>query len=128
MDAHRLTASSGAEFEIIVGEDGRIADITGPWPQDGSEFAFEGPLPTHTRVNKTPAHIDAAAAKRGMDVCFYDPDGCRTCYCDDRDECIALVCAESRAIRNNEDARRQRYGPHRVSRAAGGSACAGGTH
>jgi hypothetical protein len=18
-----------------------------------------------------------------MDVCYYDPDGCRTCYCDD---------------------------------------------
>jgi len=81
--AHRVMATSGSEFELVLDNDGRLDDVVGPWPvEDGAEFELEGPLPAHANLDDAPGHIQAYATERGRDVCFYDPDECRTCFCD----------------------------------------------
>jgi hypothetical protein len=82
MATHRLSATSGDTFELVLDDDGRIADVAGPWPDEqDAEFELEGPLPSHQNVD-APQHIAGFAAERSLDVCFYDPVSCRTCYCD----------------------------------------------
>jgi hypothetical protein len=83
MATHQLSATSGETFELVLGDDGRIADVAGPWPEErDAEFELEGPIPTHANVS-APDHVMRFAAEAGREVCFYDPDGCRTCFCDE---------------------------------------------
>jgi hypothetical protein len=50
-----------------------------------------GVLPPHAKVGNAPEHINSFAEDRGMDVCFYDGDGCRTCFCvGERMTCIRM--------------------------------------
>lgn len=84
MDSHRLSDTAGKEFELLIDETSRIADVVGEWPGPNEEFTIEGPLPKHENIVDVPEKIQAHAAANGWEVCFYDPEGCRTCYCDDK--------------------------------------------
>ncbi len=91
MAMHQVTSSLGGDFEISVGDDGRIADVAGEWPEQGVEFELTGGIPGHTPVEELPENIRSAAASRGQEVCFYDPDGCRTCFCDESGRVLRCV-------------------------------------
>jgi len=84
MASHQVESSIGSRFEIVVGDDTQIHDVVGDWPEAGVEFQLHGPIPEHSPIKDVPVKISATADERGQDVCFYDPDGCRTCFCDDR--------------------------------------------
>jgi hypothetical protein len=84
MAVHSVQDDSGAGFEIHIDEQERIVDVAGEWSGPGGEFKIAGPLPTHTSVEGAPEHIRAFATQHGLDVCYYDPDHCRTCYCDEK--------------------------------------------
>lgn len=84
MATHTVKSSTGKAFDVVVGEDGRIADVIGDWPGPGEEFKLLAPLPEHRPPADPPAELVARARARQADVCFYDPDGCRTCFCDDK--------------------------------------------
>jgi hypothetical protein len=79
---HRVESESGHVVEFVV-EDGRIVDMLGEWPSGQDELVFVRDIPRHANVEDVPEHVRARAIERGMDVCYYDPDHCRTCYCDD---------------------------------------------
>ena len=85
MTVHRMTAADGAVFEVHVGADEWIVDVSGPWPtREGATFSLEGALPDHAPAADVPDAIRQVAADTGREVCFYDPVGCRTCFCDAR--------------------------------------------
>jgi hypothetical protein len=78
-----MTATTGEAFELAVDEGGRITQVAGPWPdEDGAEFELGGSVPRHVTID-APAHIKDFAAARGRYVCYYDPDDCQTCFCDE---------------------------------------------
>jgi len=79
MGTHQVQSSAG-QFELVIDEKGVIAEVVGPWPDEG-EFTIEGPIPDHVSV-EVPDSIREAAA--GREVCHYDPVRCRTCYCDEK--------------------------------------------
>lgn|GEM_PF-3757221 len=80
---HRVESESGHVVEFVV-EEGHIVDMLGEWPADRDELVFTADVPPHSKLDDVPEHVLARAAERAMDVCYYDPNGCRTCYCDDR--------------------------------------------
>jgi|tagenome__1003787_1003787.scaffolds.fasta_scaffold20944239_6 hypothetical protein len=82
MSTHRIEDSSGATFEVHVDESGQVTDVVGPWPERGGRFDLRGDLPNLTARPDVPEHIKTSAAERGMEVCFHDEIGCRTCFCD----------------------------------------------
>jgi hypothetical protein len=84
MATHTVKSSTGSPFEIVIDDDGRIADVVGNWPEAGEEFELRAPLPAHRPPENPPAEVVAKARQRQADVCFYDPNGCRTCFCDDK--------------------------------------------
>jgi hypothetical protein len=78
-----MTADTGAEFAVTIDDDGLIASVAGPWPEEsGAEFVLEGPLPAHRNISEMPDSVRALAAESGWEVCYYDDVGCRTCVCD----------------------------------------------
>ena len=92
MASHRLKSDSGHVFEFVVGHSGQIVDMRGDWPAGEEELVFSVGLPTRETVTSAPEHILEWGAVRGWDVCYYDPDACRTCYCDDsgRMRCVGM--------------------------------------
>jgi hypothetical protein len=78
---HRVESESGHLVEFVVSE-GRIVDMLVDWPEDQDELLFTQGVPAHVKVEDAPEHVRARAGTYGMDVCYYDPDRCRTCYCD----------------------------------------------
>ena len=83
MTKHSMTAGSGEVFEVVLDDEGRITDVAGPWPAGkGAEFELRGDVPQHVAVEGVPAHVQEFGASRGATVCMYDPNGCRTCFCD----------------------------------------------
>ncbi|HEY7874198.1 MAG TPA: hypothetical protein VIG64_03650 [Actinomycetota bacterium] len=90
MATHKMQ-SGEIEFEVLLDDDGRISDVVGPWPEADGEVELTGVLPPHAKVGNAPEHINSFAEDRGMDVCFYDGDGCRTCFCvGERMTCIRM--------------------------------------
>jgi hypothetical protein len=79
---HRVESESGHVVEFVV-EQGRIVEMLGDWPAGEDELVFSTGVPPHMSLSDVPEHVRVRAAERGMDVCYYDPDHCRTCYCDD---------------------------------------------
>ena len=79
---HRVESDSGHVVEFVV-EDGRIVAMLGEWPADQEELVFTQGVPSHATLKDVPEHVRRRADERAMDVCYYDPDSCRTCYCDD---------------------------------------------
>jgi hypothetical protein len=81
---HRLMSESGHVVEFIVDEAGRITEMLGDWPEGVAELVFTEGVPAHQNVANVPEHVRAFGPSRGpVDVCYYDPDRCRTCFCDD---------------------------------------------
>jgi hypothetical protein len=81
MNSHQVESDTAGSFEIQVDDEGRITDVVGNWPGPGIEFHMDGPLPLHLAVGEVPDSVREKAG--GRDVCFYDPDHCRTCFCDE---------------------------------------------
>lgn len=79
---HRIESETGHVVEFVVA-DLRIVDMLGEWPPDQDELVFVRDVPPHTNIEDVPEHVRARAIERGMEVCYYDPEYCRTCYCDD---------------------------------------------
>ena len=88
---HRVESESGHVVEFVV-ERGQIVDMLGEFASDEDELVLTSGVPPHTNVEDVPEHVRARAMERGMEVCYYDPDGCRTCYCDDagRMHCVGM--------------------------------------
>lgn len=83
MASHILRDANGGEFEVVIDESQRITDVSGEWPAKDEVFTLAGPLPAHSIVEEVPERVRRHPAAKGREVCFYDPDSCRTCYCDD---------------------------------------------
>lgn len=83
MSSHAFTDAEGRAFDVTIGVTGEITDVAGPWP-DGptADFELHGMLPPHTAPAGVPDRVRALAIDRGLEVCFYDPVNCRTCFCD----------------------------------------------
>lgn len=92
MAIHRLQNDQGADFEIRCDELGLIHAIEGPWPA-GRDYEFElsGEMPSFALARDVPARITSTAEKTGLQVCYYDPVHCRTCYCDGKGKVIRCV-------------------------------------
>lgn len=87
-----LTSRAGEAFTIRIGDDGRIADVEGPWPTEpGAELVLEGDLPAHGSAVDAPESVRADALARGLDVCFHSESPCRTCYCDGSGRLVRCV-------------------------------------
>ena len=80
---HRLESETGQVVEFVVDDGGRILDMVGEMPTDQDELVFSQGVPNHVNVQDVPEHVRSWGSERGLDeVCYYDPNGCLTCFCD----------------------------------------------
>lgn len=88
-----MTSSLGSQFEIVVADDGHIAEVVGDWPEAGREFELRNP-PAHMSLRHLPERLAADPASAGRAICFYDEASARTCFCDDTGRvlrCVGIV-------------------------------------
>lgn len=83
MSQHNLVDDSENEFVLHLDSEGLATLLDGPWPDEtGVEFVLEGELPPLAKPANVPEHLLTKGLERGLEVCYYDPHHCRTCYCD----------------------------------------------
>jgi hypothetical protein len=76
-----LTDESDNEFEVVFDDEKFITAVNGPWPSVGHEFTLSG-VPSHRFPRDVPEVFQREALSRGEEVCYYDNDECRVCFCD----------------------------------------------
>lgn len=87
---HRLVSESGEALAFVLrGE--RFTEVRGPWPEGRGELVFRRGIPPHRHLVDLPAHVVARAEAQGVHVCAYDPNSCRTCYCDGGGQMLRCV-------------------------------------
>lgn len=78
-----LKRQNGDNFTFHQASDGGISGVDGPWPEEsGLEFEVYGEIPAHPPASNAPDRVLTLAIARGLDVCHYDEQNCRTCFCD----------------------------------------------
>lgn len=83
MATFQLRDSSDAAFVLTTDDEGAITDVSGPWPEEPAfELELTGEIPRFSLPRDVPDRIVKEAMAKGLEICYYDPVHCRTCYCD----------------------------------------------
>lgn len=92
MAVRRVQDSTNSEYAIETDDAGTILSIQGPWPErPGFEFDLTVDHCEFAEASNVPQEVRASAEARGLQVCYYDPVHCRTCYCDAHGKVLRCV-------------------------------------
>lgn len=82
MQRHEVLGDNGRGYELVLDEDGAIAQVVGDYPEQGGSFVVEEGIPSHAHLEDVPSHVLSRAKAASEKVCYYDPNECLTCFCD----------------------------------------------